>query len=359
MALRIRFLGPTGSTLGFSIERLSDGSLYDFSTSQFTSGTPATPTQSLPENTPGFPGQFKTTLSPTPVSQFTNGDYAITIVDQVANLSVGQLAVVMSGGDDATVIPGGPVASVVAPVTVGANNDKSGYALSQAFPSNFAGLAITSGGSVTAGTVADKSGYSITQAFPTNFASLTIDNSGRITAGSVADKSGYALSQAFPSNFAGLAITSGGSVTAGTVADKAGYSLSQAFPANFANLAIDSATGGMTVRGYASGQDPASLILAAPANKLATDGSGRVAAGTVADKSGYVLAAAGLDAIPVEAGINARQALAPILAASAGVVTGAGTGTIVIQGANGNASRIVANTDNAGNRLSVVLALPN
>ncbi len=231
MALRIRFLGPTGSSLGFSIERLSDGSLYDFSTSQFTSGTPTTPLQSLPENLPSFPGQYKATLATTPVSQFSNGDYAITVVDRGANLCVGVTNAVMSNGDDATVIPGGPVASVVAPVTVGTNNDKSGYALSQGFPSNFA--------------------------------SLAIDSTGRITAGSVADKSGYAL------------------------------------------------------------------------------------------------AAAGLDAIPVEAGINARQALAPILAASAGVVTGAGTGTIVFQGANGSTSRIVANTDNAGNRLSVVLALPN
>jgi hypothetical protein len=295
VALRIRFLGPTGSTLGYSIERLSDGSIYDFSTSQFTSGTPTTPLRSLPENTPGFPGQYKATLSPTPVSQFTNGDYAITVVDQVANLCVGIHGAVMSGGDDTSVIPGGPVASVVAPVTVGTNNDKMGYALSQSFPSNFSSLTITSGGAVTAGTVADKSGYS----------------------------------------------------------------LSQAFPASFANLAIDSTTGGITVKGYAAGQDPASLVLASPVNKLATDGSGRVTAGTVADKAGYALAAAGLDSITVEPGINARQALSPILAASAGVVTGAGTGTIVIQGANGSTSRIVSTTDNAGNRLSVVLALPN
>ena len=148
-------------------------------------------------------------------------------------------------------------------------------------------------------------------------------------------------------------------MTAGTVADKAGYSLGQAFPVNFANLAIDSATGGITLKGYASGQDPASLVLASPANKLVTDGSGRVTAGTIADKTGYALAAAGLDAITVETGINARQALSPILAASAGVITGAGTGTIVIQGANTSTSRIVATTDNAGNRLSVVLAAPS
>ena len=359
MALRIRFLGPTGSTLGFSIERLSDGSIYDFSTSQFTSGTPTTPLQSLPENIPSFPGQYKATLSTTPVAQFTNGDYAITVVDELANLCVGVLQAVMSNGDDTTVIPGGPVASVVAPVTVGTNNDKSGYALSQVFPGNFASLTIDGTGRVTAGSVADKSGYALSQAFPTNFANLAIDSAtggitvkgyasgqdpaslvlatpanklatdgtGRVTAGSVADKSGYALSQAFPGNFASLAIDGTGRVTAGSVADKSGYSLSQAFPSNFASLTID--------------------------------GTGRVAAGSVADKSGYALATSGLDAIQVEAGINVRQALAPILAAAAGVLTGAGSGTIVIQGANGNASRIVATTDNAGNRLSVVLALPN
>ena len=46
-------------------------------------------------------------------------------------------------------------------VTVGTNNDKTGYSLTQSFPSNFASLAITAGGSVTAGTVSDKTGYSL------------------------------------------------------------------------------------------------------------------------------------------------------------------------------------------------------
>ena len=75
-----------------------------------------------------------------------------------------------------------------------------------------------------------------------------------------------------------------------------------------------------------------------------------VTVGTNNDKAGYTLAAAGLDAIPVEAGVNARQALSPILAASAGVLIGAGTGTIVIKGGNTALTRITATTDNAGNR---------
>jgi hypothetical protein len=263
VALRIRFVGPTGSTLGYAIERLSDSSLYDFSTGQFTSGTPVQTFQSLPEDTPTFPGLYRTNLTPTPTAQFTNGDYLITVIDQAANLCVGVMTAVLSGGDDTTVIPGGPVASVTAPVTVGTNNDKTGYSLTQAFPANFASLAIDSSGRITVGTNNDKTGYSLTQAFPANFASLAIDSSGRMTAGSVADKTGYAL------------------------------------------------------------------------------------------------ASAGLDAVVVEPGINARQALSPILAAAAGVVTGAGTGTIVFQAANSSTTRIVATTDNAGNRLSVVLSLPS
>lgn len=75
---------------------------------------------------------------------------------------------------------GGAVASVTAAVTVGTNNDKTGYSLTQAFPTNFSSLAITAGGAVTAGTVSDKTGYSLSQAFPTNFGALVVDVNGRV-----------------------------------------------------------------------------------------------------------------------------------------------------------------------------------
>lgn len=88
------------------------------------------------------------------------------------------------------------------------------------------------------------------------------------------------------------------------------------------------------------------------------DAQGRVTVGTNADKAGYLLASAGLDAIQVEAGVNVRQALSPILAATAGVLSGAETGTIVIQGGNVAVTRITATTDSVGNRTSVVLSLP-
>jgi hypothetical protein len=43
----------------------------------------------------------------------------------------------------------GAVGSVTSPVTVGTNNDKTGYALTQSFPSNFASLGINSSGHVS------------------------------------------------------------------------------------------------------------------------------------------------------------------------------------------------------------------
>lgn len=98
-------------------------------------------------------------------------------------------------------------------VTVGTNNDKTGYALSQSFPTNFASLAITAAGKITVGTNDDKTGYSLTQSFPTNFASMAISGAGAVTAGTVSDKTGYALSSAQTFDLTGNISGSVGSVT--------------------------------------------------------------------------------------------------------------------------------------------------
>ena len=84
-----------------------------------------------------------------------------------------------------------------------------------------------------------------------------------------------------------------------------------------------------------------------------------VTVGANQDKTGYTLSSAGLDQIVVETGVNARQALSPILAAVAGTLSGAGTGSIIIKGGNVNTTRIMAATDMAGNRTSVSLILPS
>jgi hypothetical protein len=76
-------------------------------------------------------------------------------------------------------------------------------------------------------------------------------------------------------------------------------------------------------------------------------------------KAGYSLAAAGLDSIVVETGLNARQALAVNAAALAGVLSGAATTTVTVKGAGVATTRITATVDADGNRSVVTLALPS
>lgn len=175
-------------------------------------------------------------------------------------------------GTASVTVSGGTITSVTNSVTatVGTNNDKTGYSLTQTFPSNFADLAITAGTGlvsistasvVQVGTNNDKTGYSLSQTFPSNFADLaitagtglvSISTASVVQVGTNNDKTGYSLSQAFPTNFADLSITATTGLVAvstatvvqvGTNNDKTGYSLSQAFPTNFSSLSIT--TGGL------------------------------------------------------------------------------------------------------------------
>jgi hypothetical protein len=110
---------------------------------------------------------------------------------------------------------------------------------------------------------------------------------------------------------------------------------------------------------YAGADTPGTTTLLTRIGGNLTINAGAVTVGTNNDKSGYLLAAAGIDAITVEAGVNARQALSPILAAAGGVLSGAGTGAIIVRaGANPTTTRITATTDGVGNRTSVTFTLP-
>ena len=76
-------------------------------------------------------------------------------------------------------------------------------------------------------------------------------------------------------------------------------------------------------------------------------------------KTGYSLAAAGLDSIVVETGVNGRQALSAIASACAGVASGLATTTAVYRAAaNSGTTRITATVDADGNRSAVTLNLP-
>ena len=85
----------------------------------------------------------------------------------------------------------------------------------------------------------------------------------------------------------------------------------------------------------------------------------QVVAASVTDKSGYTLTASGLDTIPVEAGMNVRQALSVAAAGVAGRLAGAGTALIRIEAAGVSGTiRISGAFDASGNRDTSFLNLP-
>lgn len=107
----------------------------------------------------------------------------------------------MRGTDNALLASSAPtnfgdlaITSSTGQVTVGTNNDKSGYSIAGTIttldglnnfdPVNDAVANVTTVGTVTGGVTVstnnDKSGYTLTQAFPTNFDSMNIDASGRV-----------------------------------------------------------------------------------------------------------------------------------------------------------------------------------
>lgn len=139
-------------------------------------------------------GWYKIALTTTDTG--TLGDLAFHITATSADPTdfVDQVTVDIPGGSVSSVT--GAVASVTAGVTVTTNNDKTGYSLTQTFPTNFSSLAITAGGAVTAGTVSDKTGYSLSQSFPSNFSLLAIDGSGDVTYNNSAPPSAATIASA-------------------------------------------------------------------------------------------------------------------------------------------------------------------
>ena len=322
MALRIRFQYFSGALLGYSIERLSDGLILDQSDMTFKS-IPINAIGQLTEGSNPYSGIYRITISNTPVAQFSNGNYAISIHRIDMNNSVlGLLRTTMINGDDNNVITSG-------------------------------------GGSTSVDINAVAKGvwdYSVSNA-------ITASSVGKLL------KDNLDVSVSSRSTFAGGPVQSvTNPVTVGTNQDKSGYTL--------ASSALDSiiATISKNVWEYTTN----TITLAGSVGKLLKDNidvpissrstfaggpvqsvTNPVTVGTNQDKSGYVMAASGLDSIIIEQGINLRQAIAPILAATAGVISGAGTGQIVIRGGNTSVSRILASTDNQGNRTSVTLVLPS
>jgi hypothetical protein len=150
-------------------------------------------------------------------------------------------------------------------------------------------------------------------------------------------------------------------LSAGPVA-QAATALSTAQWTNARAAKLDNLDAAVSTRStYAGGAVAGITGVTFPANfaSLAITSGGAVTVGTNGDKTGYSLAASGLDAITIEAGVNIRQACCVIAAFAAGVVSGAGTTSITFKGANSSTTRIqFTNVDAFGNRPNVALTLP-
>ena len=205
---------------------------------------------------------------------------------------------VYAGGAVASVTGnvGGSVASVTAPVTVGTNNDKTGYSLTTAPPTS----------AVIAAAVWD------------------LSTSGHTTGGSFGAAMNAAGSAGDP-----WSPTLPGSYAAGS----AGYAVGHNLDAQVSTRSV-----------YAGG---AVASVTAP-----------VTVGTNNDKTGYILAPSGFDNIVVETSVNPRQALSLTLAAVGGqLAVPTGAGTAVAKNAAG-ISRIQATVDGTGNRTAATWTPP-
>ena len=165
---------------------------------------------------------------------------------------------------------GYPQVGVPRPVTVGTNQDKTGYGA-------------TFSGTVTVGTNEDKTGYGLsgTQTF-NNTGTWTGSVTGPVTVGTNRDKTGYGA-------------TFSGTVTVGTNEDKTGYGLSGTQTFNNTGTWTGSVTGAVTV---GTNQDKLGYGLAGTVTVgtnqdktgYAATVSGTVSVGTNQDKTGYGLA---------------------------------------------------------------------
>ena len=195
---------------------------------------------------------------------------------------------------------GGAVASVTAAVTVGTNNDKSGYSLAPTQSFNNSGQTTKLGATLAAGDVtgnlpanAVQWGGSAVTGMPLPTGGYTApDNAtlAHLASALQSDGSGgyqftsLALAHAPTGSGGGTdpwSVAIPGSYGAGTAGYLVGHNLDAQVSTRLATSAYTAAP---AVSAIAAG------ILATPANLLVTDGSGRVTAGSVADKAGYSLA---------------------------------------------------------------------
>ena len=203
-------------------------------------------------------------------------------------------------------------------------------------------LASTTGavGSVTAGVTVstnnDKTGYSLTQAFPTNFASLGINSSGHISRVTLVDTT---------TTNTDMRGTDGAALASAWTSTRAGYLDSVLLAAN----------SNRTVQVTGSNHVAADLHESQVGSIHATTfDAGAIDAAALATDAANEIADALLDrADAIETGLTLRGAIRLDTAALAGKLSGAAGTTVTIRNVGDTKARITATVDADGNRSAV------
>lgn len=197
-----------------------------------------------------------------------------------------------------------------------------------------AGQVALSSGQVTVATNNDKTGYTLTQTFPANFSSLSIDGSGRVDVGKI-----KGTTAAGAAGYVGLDWSA---INAPTTT------------VNLSGTTIAAVTGAVgSVTGNVGGNVNGNVV-----GSIGSFGSGSITSTAFDSTAITSIGNASLDqADAIETGITLRMATRGVLAAEAGKLTGADTGSIAIRNAIDTKDRINATTDTFGNRTAVTLDL--
>jgi hypothetical protein len=234
-------------------------------------------------------------------------------------------------------------------------------------PPNFAALAITAGGAVTVGTLPAIPANWITSA---GIAAGALNGKGDwlLPSGTLATVTNLTNLPPIPAAWITAAgIASGafiaavwdGSTIGHTAAGTFGGSLNAAGSAGdpWATNLPGSYGAGTAGNILGNRLDVAVSTRSTYAGGAVSSVTNPVTVGTNNDKSGYALAAAGLDPVVIETGMNARQSLAIIGSATAGKSSGVQAGNPIYQAMNGTTTRISATASN-GDRSVVTLTPP-
>lgn len=180
---------------------------------------------------------------------------------------------------------------------------------------------------------------------------------GAISAGTFANNAITAA--AIAAGAIGVTELADGAITAAKIANNAiGAAQIAADAIGASELAADAVNEILTALNNVSASEVAVAVWTEALEAHIASGSAAEALDAAAIKTGYKLAADGVDLVAADASINLRQAVSLILAALAGKISGAETATVTIKGADNATTRILATVDANGNRTAMTLTPP-